>query len=268
VRHRAAILAAACLTLSAAAPSPPQDSSVEVRVSSHVLGPRRIQYHYTVLNGSAHPITTLLIGDDYHWGEPRLKSEPLGWDGDTVPASSFQAPPGWLFHVQPTEEESLIAIKWQISDPEAAVAPGGTLGGFGVIVEMPDPAYESRGVWTAYASGASPYYGSIRAPGPAGPGTRARPSSDFEVSRNRDTGAFEIRFAVPRAGPAAAEILDAAGRRVKRVLNGWHAAGRSSVVWNGRDESGAEAPPGIYSVKLRTPSAGRTARIRSLTFRK
>src|SRR5690349_17477710 len=71
------------------------DRPVEVFVTRVQLTHGRIEYRYTVANGGALPITTLLIGFDEYYSRPCLYREPIGWDGDTIPASSFRSPPGW-----------------------------------------------------------------------------------------------------------------------------------------------------------------------------
>lgn len=68
-----------------------------------------------------------------------------------------------------------------------------------------------------------------------------------------------IAFTLP-AGAAAAvrlEILDVRGRLVRRLLDGPLPPGPHARAWDGRDEAGREAPPGVYGVRL---VAGTTAR--------
>ncbi len=45
-------------------------------------------------------------------------------------------------------------------------------------------------------------------------------------------------------------VIDATGRRVARLGNGRWAAGRSELVWDGRDESGAGLPSAVYLARL------------------
>jgi hypothetical protein len=70
-----------------------------------------------------------------------------------------------------------------------------------------------------------------------------------------------ISFALTAAGPCRVEVLDASGRTVAVLADGWSAAGRHALSWNGRSDSGAETPPGIYFVALRTAGRSETRRI-------
>ncbi len=72
------------------------------------------------------------------------------------------------------------------------------------------------------------------------------------------TGAT-IEWLAPEAGRRLAEadrglsIYDIAGRRVARLTAGRSADNRLETFWNGRDETGASVPPGVYFLK---PAAG------------
>lgn len=52
-------------------------------------------------------------------------------------------------------------------------------------------------------------------------------------------------------------------RQVVRLLAGEH-GGSGAVVWDGRDARGAGAPAGTYFVRLTTPHAVRTCKVRLL----
>jgi hypothetical protein len=137
-------------------------SPIQVRAAKVTSPSGRIEYRYTVLNRSAYPITTLLVGYDEYYGRPQLSAEPYGWDGDNVPSSSSQSPPGWEFTPRPTEEDSLIYINWEITDPERAIQSGDSLSGYAVIVDREDPAYGAGGLWTAYVRGQTPFWGALQ----------------------------------------------------------------------------------------------------------
>jgi hypothetical protein len=146
-----------------AAISRPAKEQVDVFVTTVVSDSNRVEYRYTVVNHSSHPVYALLIGWDKHYGGPTLYSEPIGWDGDAVPASSYSAPPGWEFVVQPMEENSLITVKWVMSTPGGmTIKSGDSLSGFMVAVERPDSTYDRGGLWTTYVMGEQPQFGAIR----------------------------------------------------------------------------------------------------------
>ena len=59
-----------------------------------------------------------------------------------------------------------------------------------------------------------------------------------------------IAWYQPRAGRARIELVDVAGRRLRRIYDGWLAAGEHFVAWDGRDASGAQIATGTYFVRL------------------
>lgn len=134
---------------------------IQVTVTKRASSLGRLEYGYTVINRSAFPITALLVGYDEYYGRPLLHGEPYGWDGDTVPSSSFRAPSGWEFSTRPTEEDSLIYIKWEIAGPGRAIEAGDSLGGFAVVLDKDDPGYGAGGLWTAYVRGETPFWGAL-----------------------------------------------------------------------------------------------------------
>ncbi len=140
----------------------PETAPVQVFVSRLTPAPGRVAYRYTVVNRSTFPVTTVLVGFDEYYGVARLRGCPEGWDGDSIPSTSYQAPPGWEFRVQPTEEDSLIAVKWVRTRGGSAIQPGGSLGGFLVVLPEADPAYDRGGLWTVYASGHEPFFGALQ----------------------------------------------------------------------------------------------------------
>jgi hypothetical protein len=130
--------------MSAKAPTQVETPPIQVLVTKLTPMPGRVEYHYTVKNGSAFPVHTLLVGnDEYYGGKSLLSHYPSGWDGDTLPSSSFQAPPGWTFAVEPTEEDSLVIVKWVLSKHGRAIMGGESAGGFTVVLDQADPAYET-----------------------------------------------------------------------------------------------------------------------------
>jgi len=63
-------------------------------------------------------------------------------------------------------------------------------------------------------------------------------------------GRTTLHFELGRAGPTRLDVYDVTGRRVARLLDRWLPEGPQSVVWNGRDERGADVASGIYFVRL------------------
>ena len=75
-------------------------------------------------------------------------------------------------------------------------------------------------------------------------------------------GATTIGFALPAAMPASLRVYDASGRRVRELLDEPRAeAGPHAIAWDGRDDAGRTAAPGVYFVRLVTPAGDATTRL-------
>lgn len=59
-----------------------------------------------------------------------------------------------------------------------------------------------------------------------------------------------IEFYAPRAETVRAEIFNAAGQHVRILADRYFKAGGHSLVWNGRDDSGAGAAGGVYFYRI------------------
>ena len=59
-----------------------------------------------------------------------------------------------------------------------------------------------------------------------------------------------IEFSLAEPGPVSVDVLDVSGRRVARLAHGTMGAGGHSLRWEGRDDSGRDAPAGIYFVRF------------------
>jgi hypothetical protein len=70
-----------------------------------------------------------------------------------------------------------------------------------------------------------------------------------------------LRFTLPQAGRATLVLYDLAGRRVRALAAGPLAAGEHVATWDGRNEAGAGAAPGLYLARLATPWGTLTRRV-------
>ncbi|MEK7315296.1 MAG: FlgD immunoglobulin-like domain containing protein [Candidatus Eisenbacteria bacterium] len=236
---------------------------VQVIVTKMVPEPGRYKYRYTVVNGSAFPISDLAIGMDYARDLHELRRAPLGWNGEIVPPESYQAPPGWSFRNVTVEEDTLGYIKWEIAAQGGQILGGASLGGFEVTLSAEDQAYEN-GHWTAYLDTTEePLYTAGLQPSgvTAVPLSSVYAKSDLLVKPNPSRKPVGIEFAVPIAGISTVDVFDVQGRRVARVLSKSLVAGTASVVWDGRDNAGNEVAAGVYFVRVKTPTTQRFARI-------
>jgi hypothetical protein len=70
------------------------------------------------------------------------------------------------------------------------------------------------------------------------------------LSPNPFRGRVAIAFDVPRASWLQLRVFDLQGREVKRIADAQFAPGRYAREWDGRNESGALEPAGIYFIGL------------------
>ena len=71
-----------------------------------------------------------------------------------------------------------------------------------------------------------------------------------------------VRFSLPVAGSVRVDVLDAAGRMVRRLHDAPLAAGAHRLAWDGRTDDGTRAAPGVYLCRL---SFGGDTRVQRLT---
>jgi len=88
----------------------------------------------------------------------------------------------------------------------------------------------------------------------------------FTVLPNPSPGRTALQFAMARTGPLRATIHDAAGRRIRTLLDETRVAGPVVLVWNGLDEQGREVEPGIYLGRVATADGVRARRMAILRW--
>ena len=71
----------------------------------------------------------------------------------------------------------------------------------------------------------------------------------------------EIVFTLPESGFVDLALYNLRGARIRALLRADARAGRNSVEWNGRDDSGHPVPSGVYCARLTTASVSVTSRI-------
>ena len=67
---------------------------------------------------------------------------------------------------------------------------------------------------------------------------------------NPFSGSTSLAFEVPRSGNVALALFSVDGRRVRTLLDEERGAGRHVVLWDGRDDAGRVAAPGVYLARL------------------
>ena len=93
---------------------------------------------------------------------------------------------------------------------------------------------------------------------------RMEPRLEVRARPNPFRGAVELTIEADEAGEAELRVIDLLGRTIRRLSTERMPAGARHVEWDGKDESGAVAPPGIYRVRLRMGSQIRQTRVTKL----
>jgi len=71
---------------------------------------------------------------------------------------------------------------------------------------------------------------------------------------NPFSASTSLAFDLPRPGSVALAVFSVDGRRVRGLLDEERGAGRHVVLWDGRDDGGRIAAPGVYLVRLKAGS--------------
>jgi hypothetical protein len=69
-----------------------------------------------------------------------------------------------------------------------------------------------------------------------------------------------VSVTLPRSGDLRVDVLDPAGRLVRTLAGGTYPAGDVALAWDGRTESGAAAPAGMYLIRAETAGGGQAVR--------
>jgi FlgD Ig-like domain len=77
-------------------------------------------------------------------------------------------------------------------------------------------------------------------------------------SPNPSSGAVEIRYTLPAAGPVSIDIYDVSGRLVRRLAEREASAGPGHVIWDGADDAGNEVVAGVYECRVMTDAGDLT----------
>jgi hypothetical protein len=87
------------------------------------------------------------------------------------------------------------------------------------------------------------------------------PSLSLAVEPNPFTGSAQITVTAPSQSDLSIEVFDVAGRLVRRIAEGGFAEGLHRFEWDGQDEAGRSAPPGVYFARARSGKLTVTAKM-------
>jgi hypothetical protein len=86
-------------------------------------------------------------------------------------------------------------------------------------------------------------------------------SLDVRAHPNPFNPTTTIAFTIAQSQHVRVTIVDPAGRRVATLVDQPFAAGRTEVMWKGRDDSGNEVASGVYFARVETASASGSAKL-------
>jgi hypothetical protein len=128
------------------------------------------------------------------------------------------------------------------------------------------PAFSGEYLWYAYRKTSEGPNGRLRFfpsslvgadPGDANGLSLAQPWPSPARAGQRVT----VRFDLPRRADARVSLVDARGRFVRRLASGELDAGPHQVQWDGRLDTGAFAPAGVYLVRIESEGIARSRRM-------
>jgi uncharacterized repeat protein (TIGR01451 family) len=129
----------------------------------------------------------------------------------------------------------------------------------------PAPTSGSPGASQAGNAGASPAGQPGSSATPAGASSDALDAGIERPTPNPFTGSMRMAYAVTgEAARVEIGVFDIAGRRMRMLAEGVQPAGRHSVTWDGRDESGAHVRKGMYFVRIQVGDQARQFRVASV----
>lgn len=138
--------------------------------------------------------------------------------------------------------------------PQLVEAPGGAL--FAVWRDSRDAPSGPGAPWSLYATRIAPDGGTNVAVSPGE--ALDRP---LDVSPNPARGGVELGFALGSRAACEVAIFDVAGRRVRMLASESLEAGPHSLRWDGRDDAGRDAGPGLFFARAKLGSRVTGARM-------
>ena len=151
-------------------------------------------------------------------------------------------------------------IRFAMADHDSVfTATGGTLYQTiregGVALVYVDCVIPAKGISTVGVQASAPVAG-------VGPRPGAGLSLSASVNPFRPgSSLLLVRWTSPPGEPVTLDVLDLQGRQVATLARAATAQGDQAARWDGRDDSGAAAPPAMYLVRLRTGRASKVLRL-------
>jgi uncharacterized membrane protein len=168
----------------------------------------------------------LVIGYNSFYGDP-FETTGFIWTDST----GCQDIEFWL-----AEYDIAMPDTFDIRDLIAMTPDGRTLLGFGTTTTLPY-------TWKAFAIHLDRQVTGVEPP-------QAASALQLSASPNPARLGASFVLALPNAGRAELSLYDASGRRIRTLVSSELAAGRHTIAWDGRDQSGARVGAGMYFMRL------------------
>lgn len=85
--------------------------------------------------------------------------------------------------------------------------------------------------------------------------------SGFTSFPNPFSGSTALQYELPQSTAVRINVYDKWGNKVRSLVQETAASGTHSVVWEGNDQSGKQAAPGLYVIRLDTPEKSTAIRV-------
>jgi hypothetical protein len=262
------LLACACLLLGTPATCPAQGVSAALTPASQTVAPgSEFEIDVTVTQaGSPFNGFELIVGYDPA-ALTFLPASPVSLQQGCLMTGGCSSACGTTFHLFSSAGDSLVAYDGLLCDQVTLTGPGqiyrlrfraaatpqltalslrrAEFYDAGLLVTPLTLTGCRVGIGVALDAGPTP--------GDLGLGIRAQP--------NPCRGRVQLSLVADGVGEPDLRVLDVLGRTVRRLPAGRARAGSWQVEWDGRTDSGARAPAGVYLVRLSVGPRVRQARV-------
>lgn len=188
---------------------------------------------------------------DVSFSEDEISSHAFRWMADRVEYRSWRGGPNdeapeniissWTYtgpHIPRPEQPRVHLNLWQYDDHPATEQE----------VIFTDFTFVPEG-WTSVPEE------------PEEPQLSDRPARLFPARPNPFNPTTTIGYALRQDADVTMDVFDVAGRRVRRLVNGFFPAGDHEAVWDGLDDRGRSVASGVYLYRLQAGDAEETGRM-------
>jgi hypothetical protein len=211
---------------------------------------RRMQpfLRFTTAMENGGPSSVSIYADNVPVGGMLLTGNPLG--------ASYKVPlsdPVLDLLFPMLQSDSILAVRFDFDSPAASIALA-TDDDFYLDPSFPSSDYGVGGVAVIDASETHEPNTAVGSRSPEGL------PSEIDAWPNPFEGSVRLTLRLPQETPAALEIFDVRGRRIRRILVA-PANGLVTLVWDGRSDDGRVSAPGIYMVHVTGSDFEASARV-------